>query len=137
MVLRVLRRKFLRARLHNRDRLQPNYCDFSPPGLCCLLENTCHSDREGFEARCSIQLSYGALLWNQRLTSFPASRFCIRFVIGKLRKFHALSSFGPEAIVEQRADFVHHKDDRLRKEFEKCAVLSYTNNRTIVLSCQQ
>jgi len=58
-------------------------------------------------------------------------------IIGKVRKFHALSSFGPEAIVEQRADFVHHKDGRLRKEFEKCAVLSYTNNRTIVLSCQQ
>ena len=37
-MLRVLRRKLLRAFLHNRDRLQSNYCDFSLPRRCYLLE---------------------------------------------------------------------------------------------------
>ena len=44
---------------------------------------------------------------------------------------------GSICIVEQRADFVHHKDDRLRKEFEKWAVLTYTNNRAVMSSMKR
>jgi hypothetical protein len=136
VVPRVLRRKFLRALLHNRDRLQPNYCDFSLPGLCYLLENTRHIDREGFVARRSIQLRYGRAVMESATYEFSGlSVLHTLCIIGKPRKFHALSSFRrPEAfcIIEQRTDFVHHKDDRLRKEFEKWAVLTYTNNRAVI-----
>jgi hypothetical protein len=101
VVLRVLRRKFLRALLHNRDRLQPNYCDFSLPGLCCLLENTRHIDREGFEAQRSIQLSYRRAVMGSTTYEFCGlSVLHTLCIIGKLRKFHALSSLGrPEAFV--------------------------------------
>ena len=94
-MLRVLRPKFLRALLHNRDRLQPHYCDFSLPGLCCRLENTRHIDREGFEARRSIQLSYRrAVMASTTYEFFGLSVLHTLCIIGKLRKFHALSSFG-------------------------------------------
>jgi len=39
---------------------------------------------------------------------------------------------GSVCIIEQRTDFVHHKDDLLRKEFEKWAVLTCTNNRAVI-----
>jgi hypothetical protein len=101
MVLRVLRRKFLRTLLYNRDRLQSNYCDFRLPGLCYLLENTRHIDRDGFVARRSIQLSYGRAVMESTTYEFSGlSVLHTLCIIGKLRKFHALNSFGrPEAFV--------------------------------------
>ncbi len=53
------------------------------------------------------------------------------------------SAFGPEVLQNITADGIprdmasaealaHKKDDRLRKEFEKWAVLTYTNNRAII-----
>jgi len=112
VVLRVLRRKFLRALLHNRRRLQRNYCDFSLPGLCYRLEDTRHIDREGFEARRSIQLT-----------------------IGKLRKFHALSSFGrPEAFVLSNSALILYttKTTFCAKNLRKWTVLTCTNNRAVI-----
>jgi hypothetical protein len=95
VVLRVLRRKFLPALLHNRDRLQPNYCDFSLPRLRYLLENTRHIDGEGFLARRSIQLSYERAVMESTTYEFSGlSALHTLCIIGKLRKFHALSSFG-------------------------------------------
>jgi DNA modification methylase len=53
------------------------------------------------------------------------------------------SAFGPEALKSVTTDGIprdtasaqalaHKKDDRLRKEFEKWAVLTYTNNRAVI-----
>ena len=52
-------------------------------------------------------------------------------------------SFGPDVLLHIKTDGIprdmasaealaHKKDDRLRKEFEKWAVLTYTNNRAVI-----
>jgi hypothetical protein len=113
VVLRALRRKFLRAPLHNRDPLQPNYCDFSLPGLCCLLENTRHIDSEGFVARRSIQLSYGRAGINDLRVFRP---FGFAYALHnqqtqEISRPEFVWATGSICIIEQRTDFVHHKDD--------------------------
>lgn len=93
MVLRVLRRKFLHALLQNRDRLQPNY--FQPSRtILSARKYEPHRQRRlrsatlyptELRARC-----YGI----NDLRVFRPSGFAYASMIGKLRKFHALSSFG-------------------------------------------
>jgi hypothetical protein len=109
-VLRVLRRNILHALLHNRDRLQPDYCDFSLPRLCYLLENTRHIDTEGFVARrYPTELRARCYGINDLRVSRP---FGFAYALHN-RQIQEISrpefvwATGSICIIEQRTDFVH------------------------------